>query len=127
METMFARLKADLITARKASDRDSVTTLSTLIGELSRARDKGEPSDAHVFSTLTRFEASILETLKVQANPQLDKELVLIRALLAHKPAPVTEAEMVELVERFVAEDPANASIKTLMPRLKQELGLRVS
>lgn len=123
--TMFERIKQALMAARKSSDRPVVTSLSTLLGEFGRARDKSDPTDQEVFSVLSRFEASLLEMIKIKPDDEaLKAELELIRSFLVHKPKPATEEEITEVVKRLISEQ-QEATIKSLMPLIKSEFGQR--
>jgi uncharacterized protein YqeY len=111
MMTLFAQIKADQLTARKAKQALAATLLTTLFGELTAiGKNDGnrEVTDADVVKLVKKFLDGINESIKYMEAAKNDEALVMLRgeaAILApYLPQQMDEAALTEAVKAIVAE-----------------------
>ena len=101
MSELQARIKADLLTARKARDSASVKVYSTLYGELELiSKKKNEPiTDELVIATVKKFLANLKEmesqTGRVELLTIIRHEVYLLNKYI---PSQLTEEEILKIV-----------------------------
>lgn len=112
MTTLAERLRSDLTTAMKARDALRRDTLRMALAAVKTAGVAGtearELSDDEVVLVLTKEARKRQESADAfrgaGRDEQADKELAEQAVLQEYLPAPLTEAELAELVERAVTE-----------------------
>jgi len=74
MSELLARIKADMLTARKARDSESVKSYSTLIGEIELIGKKPGKSitDELVIATIKKFIANLNEAIGYSSGGTMD-------------------------------------------------------
>lgn len=87
---LYEQIKSARIAALKSGDKATVTTLVTLLGELSRL-DSKEPSDAQVLGVIQKMLKGIEDMQKVRPTEELTKEAATLKAYL---PQMLTEDEL---------------------------------
>lgn len=128
MMTLFTRLKADALAARKARLPLQATPLITLIGELeTAAKNTGhEPTDAEVITAIKKTLKNIGETLDALKFSSDGRVLALLaeqKLFEAYLPKQMTREELAEAVEScIISLQVAAAPINTgaIMKLLKQ-------
>jgi len=113
--TLFAQIKSDQLTARKAKQALAATLLTTLIGELTAiGKNDGdrEVTDADVVKLVKKFLDGINESIKYMETAKNDKALTMLRgeaAILApYLPQQMDEAKLTEVLAELVTETGPN-------------------
>lgn len=107
--TLFEKLNADRLQARKSGDKLKASLLGTIIGESSK-KDKN-PDDNSVFSTLAKFKNSADEMLKHVQTDDAKAELEIIESYI---PKPMLENEIRFNVEKISSEKGVEVSLKNM-------------
>jgi uncharacterized protein YqeY len=109
--TLFAQIKTDQLTARKAKMALSATLLTTLIGELTAiGKNDGnrEVNDADVVKLVKKFLDGINESIKYMEVAKNEEALIMLRgeaAILApYMPQQMDEAALTVAVKAIVVE-----------------------
>jgi uncharacterized protein YqeY len=110
-----AKIKTDLLEARKTKNADLMSWTQTLLGEFARI-DK-ELSDDQAIAVLRKVAAGLAEMVKVK--PETQAELLYVQSF---QPQQMDEAQLREVVAAYKAENPTH-TLKEFMPFLKQQYG----
>ena len=115
--TLFAQIKADQLTARKAKQALAATLLTTLIGELTaigKTDGNREVTDADVVKLVKKFLDGINESIKYMESAKNDEALHMLKgeaAILApYLPQQMDEAALIEAVTEIVEDMKSRAS-----------------
>jgi uncharacterized protein YqeY len=126
MMTLFAQIKADQLTARKAKMGLSATLLTTLIGELTAiGKNDGnrEVTDADVVKLVKKFLDGINESIKYMEAAKNVEALVMLRgeaAILApYMPQQMDEYVLTIAVRAILNELGVGANMGQVMAALK--------
>jgi len=117
--TLFEKIKADQLAARKARNGVEATLLTTLIGELTAiGKNDGnrEVTDADVVKLVKKFLDGVNETIKLMTDAtnvdgSADRYVNLLKEqmyLTAYMPQQMTEIELTVAVKAIVAEVGSN-------------------
>lgn len=126
--TLFAQIKSDQLTARKAKDALKATLLTTLIGELTAVgKNDGnrEVTDADVVKLVKKFLDGVNETIKLLADVSnndgsADRYVNLLKEqsyLNTYMPQQFDEIQLTQLLSELVIETGPN--LGKLMALLK--------
>ena len=126
--TLFAQIKSDQLTARKAKDALKATLLTTLIGELTAVgKNDGnrEVTDADVVKLVKKFLDGVNETIKLLADVSnndgsADRYVNLLKEqsyLNTYMPQQFDEIQLTQLLSELVVETGPN--LGKLMALLK--------
>lgn len=124
--TLFAQIKSDQLSARKAKETLKATLLTTLIGELTAVgKNDGnrEVTDADVVKLVKKFLDGVNESIKFMEAAGNETALTMLRgeaAILApYLPQQMSEAELTVVVKQLVDELGAGANMGQVMAALK--------
>lgn len=123
--TMYTTIAAAQLQARKDKNAVKASLLTTVLGEFSRGQSKEAPTDAQVFSVLTKMQNSIELSIKAASSDALLEELAVVTELLALKPAAASAEEMEKSIVEFMAVN-ENVNQGMLMKHLKATFGDRM-
>ncbi|ADV67888.1 GatB/YqeY domain-containing protein [Deinococcus maricopensis] len=120
---LYDRLKADLLTARKARDTATATTLTTLVGAVeTAAKAPGAPglTDEVALGVIKQTRKALEGTVQTYRErgidtAEQDRELALLAQYL---PTLLSEDELRAVIEQFRAQHPG-ANIAQVMAHLK--------
>ncbi len=108
---MKTRLQNDVKEAMKAKERDKVTTLRAILAEIQEAQlqKRGEElTDNEYLTILNRMvnqrRESIDQFKKAERTDLVEKEEAQLQYILPYLPEPLTEAEIVAIVDAAIAE-----------------------
>lgn len=123
MSTIFARLKADQIQARKDKEAAKAALLSTAMGEMqtvaSRSPDGNKDvTDALAVKVLNTFVKNLDETIKVAAPQDVDVAQIEKGILSAYIPTQLTDAELEQVISIAQVQHGAK-DLKSIMSYLK--------
>ena len=127
---MLSRLRKDLKTAMKASDKVRVTALRNVIAKV-RAReiDTGkELSEQDIIKVLSGYEKQLRDSIfqYESANRQdlVDKEAQELTVIQEYLPVPLTDEEVKAVVQKVIATTGATsmADMGKVMPAVMQEI-----
>lgn len=126
--TLFAQIKSDQLTARKAKQALAATLLTTLIGELTAiGKNDGnrEVTDADVVKLVKKFLDGINESIKYMEAAKNDEALVMLRgeaAILApYLPQQMDEYVLTIAVRAILNELGVGANMGQVMAVLKSK------
>ena len=104
---LIDQLKADMLAARKASDKARLTLLSTVVGELTANATvvNGEKTvtDEAAIATLRKFVKNLEEMVKINPSAQFE-----IDVLSAYLPQMLSEDEIRSIVQNLINNGAAN-------------------
>lgn len=120
------QLRADLTAAMKARDEFAKSTIRMALGAIQYAEVAGdqarELSDSEEIAVLTKEQRSRTESAQTYADagrPELaEKEAAEAKFLARYLPQPLSEDELVALVDRQVAEVEAELGTKPTMKQM---------
>lgn len=124
--TLFAQIKADQLTARKAKQALAATLLTTLIGELTAiGKNDGnrEVTDADVVKLVKKFLDGINESIKYMEAAKGEEALVMLRGEVAiltpYMPQQMDEHVLTIAVRMILNELGVGANMGQVMAALK--------
>lgn len=120
--SIFELVKTQQVTARKAKDATTAGILTIILGELGRGATNIEITDQAVFAVCSKVRAGVVETNKLAPSEKLEREIVVLDSILAHKPA-MASAEVMELSASIFVKDNTSANMGSLMKHLRAEFG----
>lgn len=123
--TMYKTIADAQLQARKDKNTVTASLLTTILGEFARGQSKDEPTDAQVFSVLTKMQNSIELSINASPTDALIIERQVVADLLALKPAAASTEEMEKVVTDFMASN-ENVNQGMLMKHLKATFGDRM-
>lgn len=110
--SLIEQLKADQVVARKARDKDTASSLTTVLGELETETYRGqELTDEFIIRKLKKD----IENLKELNTDSAQAEIVLLSGYL---PKQMSEEELKSTIESILA-DAEQPNIGTVMQTLK--------
>lgn len=123
--TMYKTIADAQLQARKDKNAVKASLLTTVLGEFARGQSKEAPTDAQVFSVLTKMQNSIQLSIDAAPSDALATEMQVVTELLALKPAAASAEEMEKSVTEFMASN-ENVNQGMLMKHLKATFGDRM-
>lgn len=123
--SMYKTIADAQLQARKERNAVKASLLTTILGEFARGQSKEAPTDAQVFSVLTKMQNSIQLSIDAASSDALATELQVVAELLAMKPAAASTEEVEGIVTQFLAIT-ENANQGAVMKHLKATLGDRM-
>lgn len=116
---ILQQMKDELIRARKESNKNAITLLSTVIGEIENKlfNAKNKTEDEVSIEVVRYFVKNLHETHKLAPSREAEFAILFYSRFL---PRPLTEEEVKEAIDKL--ED---KSIPNIMKTLKAQLGIR--
>lgn len=108
MSDILTKIKADMLTARKARDTEAVKAFSTLIGEIELIGKKAGNviNDELVIATVKKFIVNLEENLEHTVSPEGKADVVTeIELLEVYLPTQMTEGQLQDIIAHL---EPAN-------------------
>lgn len=123
--TMYKTIADAQLRARKDKDGVKASLLTTILGEFARGQTKEQPTDAQVFSVLTKMQNSIQQSIDASPTDALLTERAVVEELLALKPAAASLEEMEKIATEFMTTN-ENVNQGLMMKHLKATFGDRL-
>ena len=108
MSDILTKIKADMLTARKARDTEAVKAFSTLVGEIELIGKKAGNviNDELVIATVKKFIVNLKENLEHTESPKGKADVgTEIELLEVYLPTQMTESELQDIIANL---EPAN-------------------
>lgn len=100
MNSVFQFVKASQLQARKDRAKVAADLLTTLLGEIQRTDVPGAPvADDRVFSVTAKTLAGVETIHGIAPSEQTTKEIEILKQILAMKPAPASDKEVLAALE----------------------------
>ena len=123
--SMYKTIADAQLQARKDKNAVKASLLTTILGEFARGSSKEAPTDAQVFSVLTKMQNSIQLSIDAAWLDALATEMLVVTELLAMKPAAASTEEMEKSIAAFMASN-ETVNQGMLMKHLKVTFGDRM-
>lgn len=120
--SMYKTIADAQLQARKQKNAVKASLLTTILGEFARGQTKEVPTDAQVFSVLTKMQNSIKLSIDAAPSDALATEMQVVTEFLALKPALASPEETRAIVVALSAEHPT-ADMGFFMKHLRTALG----
>jgi len=118
--SVLLQIKADRIAAMKARDSHKSSFLGHVVAQISIVGKDGlraeEKTDAEMISNLKKLLTQNQDAAKIANTEELEKERLILESYL---PTQLTELELFVAINRFMAQNSLEFSIKSMKPLME--------